>query len=62
MRLGASRSVGNAGRVLITLGSLVAGMLFARVVYAKKIDKRYVRLKGCGDAFLNDLLPFSGAT
>lgn len=48
--------------LLITLGSIVAGMLFARVVYAKRIDKTYVRLKGCGDAFLNDLPPFNGAS
>ena len=35
--------------VLVLLGSIVAGMLFARVVYANRIDKTYVRLKGCGD-------------
>jgi hypothetical protein len=46
--------------MLIVLGSIVAGMLFARVVYAKRIDKIYVRLKGCGDPFLDSLPPFTG--
>lgn len=65
MSIGAASPLGIWGMlvgVLVTLGSLVAGMLFARVVYAKRIDKAYVRLKGCGDAFLNDLPPFSGAS
>jgi hypothetical protein len=46
--------------VLIMLGAIVAGMVFARIVYAKRIDKTYVRLKGCEAPFLNSLPPFPG--
>ena len=45
--------------VLLILAAVLCG-LFARVVYAQKIDKEYVRLKGCGNPFLNSLPPFSG--
>jgi len=45
---------------LLILGSLIGGLIFARIVYAKKIDTSYVRLKGCGSAFLDSLPPFSG--
>lgn len=65
MSVGAASPLGFWGMlagVLVTLGALVAGMLFARVVYAKRIDKTYVRLKGCGEPFLNGLPPFSGTT
>jgi hypothetical protein len=44
--------------VLVMLGSIAAGMIFARIVYAKRIDESYVRLKGCGAPFLNSLPPF----
>jgi hypothetical protein len=46
--------------VLLILGSVIGGLIFARIVYAKKIDKIYVRLKGCGIVFLDSLPPFSG--
>jgi hypothetical protein len=46
--------------ILLILASIIAGMIFARVVYAKKIDKTYVRLKGCGAAFLDSLPQFTG--
>jgi hypothetical protein len=46
--------------VLVMVGSIVWGMIFSRVVYAKRIDKSYVRLKGCGAPFLDPLPPFSG--
>jgi hypothetical protein len=45
---------------LIMFGSIVAGTVFSRIVYAKRIDKSYVRLKGCGAAFLRSLPPFRG--
>jgi hypothetical protein len=46
--------------ILLVLVSIIAGMIFARVVYAKKIDKTYVRLKGCGTDFLDSLPQFTG--
>jgi hypothetical protein len=46
--------------ILAILVSIIVGMIFARVVYAKKIDKSYVRLKGCGVAFLDSLPQFTG--
>ena len=46
--------------ILAILVSIIVGMIFGRVVYAKKIDKTYVRLKGCGVAFLDSLPQFTG--
>ena len=46
--------------VLLILGSSMAGRIFARIVYARKIDKTHIYLKGCGTAFLDSLPPFSG--
>ena len=46
--------------LFVTMGSVVASMIYARVVYAKRIDASYVRLKGCGQAFLESLPPFPG--
>lgn len=46
--------------ILTILVSIIASIIFARVVYAKKIDKTYVRLKGCGVAFLDSLPQFTG--
>lgn len=45
--------------MLLILGSIIGGLIFARTVYSKGIDKTYVRLKGCGNAFLDSLPPFS---
>lgn len=42
------------------LGSLIAGPLLARIVVPVRIDTDYVRLKGCGDAFLAGLPTFPG--
>jgi hypothetical protein len=41
-----------------TLGSIIAGMVISRIVYPKRIDDRYVQLKGCGEAFLAGLPEF----
>jgi len=46
--------------ILAILVSIIAGMIFGRIVYAKKIDKTYVRLKGCGVDFLDSLPQFTG--
>jgi hypothetical protein len=46
--------------VLLAFVSILAGVRLARIVYAQRIDRSYVRLKGCGPAFLDALPPFSG--
>ena len=51
---------GAALGLLVILGSVVGGLIFTRIVYAKRIDKSYVRLKGCGMAFLTSLPAFPG--
>jgi hypothetical protein len=52
-----SLAVAAAVGALVTLGGAIAGIVMARVVYAQKIDKNYVWLKGCGDPFLDSLPP-----
>ena len=42
--------------ILVFFLSIILSMIFARIVYPKRIDKTYVRLKGCGSEFL-DALP-----
>ena len=44
--------------VLLVVGSIIVGMAMGRVVYAVRIDKDYVRLKGCGEPFLETLPDF----
>jgi hypothetical protein len=39
------------------LATIIVCMILARIVYAKRIDKEYVRLKGCGAEFLDSLPP-----
>ena len=46
-----------AAGVAAFLGAILAGIIAARVVYAKKIDKDLVWLKGCGAEFLDSLPP-----
>jgi hypothetical protein len=61
--LGSGSSGGGAEAlvgILTILAAIIVSMIFARVVYAKKIDKTYVRLKGCGVAFLDSLPQFTG--
>jgi hypothetical protein len=43
---------------LATLGSIITGMIMSRIVYARRIDDRYVQLKGCGEPFLAQLPQF----
>ncbi len=45
---------------LLILGSIIEGLIGGRIVYARKIDKNYVCLKGCGLAFLDSLPSSSG--
>jgi hypothetical protein len=46
--------------ILLILAGLLWGIIVGRVVYAKRIDRAYVRLKGCGVPFLESLPPFEG--
>ena len=61
--LGAASSAGVWGvlvGVLVMLGAIVFGMVAGRVVVPTRIDKTYVRLKGCGEPYLETLPPFPG--
>lgn len=48
------------GGVLLILVGVVVSSSVTRILRAKRIDARYVRLKGCGAAFLDSVPPFSG--
>ena len=37
--------------------AMIAGVLLARIVYATKIDDHFIRLRGCGEAFLANFPP-----
>lgn len=52
-------SVAVIGMILF-LGAVVAGILVARVLQPERIDKDFIRLKGCGQAFLDTLPQFYG--
>jgi hypothetical protein len=58
---GFSTSLGGWGAltgVFVMLTAIVAGSVMSRIVYAVRIDKDYVRLKGCGEPFLETLPEF----
>jgi len=63
MYIGAASAAG-IGAVLfgtlVILGSIIFGMVAGRVVTPTRIDDRYVRLKGCGEAYLDTLPDFPG--
>ncbi len=46
--------------ILTIVASIMWGLVFGRIVYAKRIDLLYVRLRGCGVEFLDSLPPFPG--
>ena len=46
--------------VLVFLGTIIAGLFMARVLYPEHIDKVYARMKGCGEGFLAELPDFNG--
>jgi hypothetical protein len=48
--------------IFATAGCVIAGLLISRIVYAKRIDDRYVQLRGCGEAFLAELPEFRPGT
>jgi hypothetical protein len=39
--------------ILLILATVITGIVMSRIVYANHIDDRYVRLKGCGEPFLD---------
>jgi hypothetical protein len=43
--------------LLVLLVSILVGINMARIVYAQKIEKSHVWLKGCGAEFLDSLPP-----
>jgi len=49
-----------AGVVMLVL--MVTGVVLSRIVVARRIDDRYVRLKGCGPEFLDSLPPLQPGT
>lgn len=44
--------------LLATFAAIITGMILSRIVYPRRIDDRYVQLKGCGEAFLAELPQF----
>ena len=46
--------------IFVILGAIIFGMIAGRVLTATRIDDRYVRLKGCGEAYLDTLPEFPG--
>jgi hypothetical protein len=44
--------------LLAMLGCIITGMILSRIVYARRIDDRYVQLNGCGEPFLAELPEF----
>lgn len=44
--------------ILGILACVIVGLFMARVVYAKRIDDKYVQLKGCGEPYLDALPEF----
>ena len=48
------------GGFIVMLVAVVVSTSVTRILRAKRIDARYVRLKGCGTAFLDSMPPFAG--
>jgi hypothetical protein len=44
--------------LVVLLGAIIVGIVMGRIVYPVRIDKDYVRLKGCGEPFLATLPEF----
>jgi len=61
--VGAASPLGGFGALIglvIVIGSIIVGMMYGRIVYAARIDADHVRLKGCGEPFLQSLPNFPG--
>jgi hypothetical protein len=46
--------------VLVAFAGVLTGLFGARLLYAKRIDKTHLYLKGCGGEFLDSLPEFDG--
>ena len=44
--------------LLAMLACIITGMFMSRIIYARRIDDRYVKLQGCGEPFLAQLPEF----
>jgi hypothetical protein len=58
--VGNGEAAGIGGGVLLMLVAVLVSMNAARILRPKRIDDQYVRLKGCGVAFLDSIPPFAG--
>lgn len=50
----------SVGGILLILVAVLVSMRVTPILRARRIDSEYVRLKGCGAAFLDSLPPFAG--
>lgn len=55
-----NNGLGVAGGMLILLVALLVSVSATRILRPKRIDAQYVRLKGCGSAFLDSMPQFPG--
>ena len=53
-------SWGSSIAAILIIAAIVGGIVFGRIVYPTRIDKEYVRLRGCGADFLDSLPAFRG--
>jgi hypothetical protein len=53
-------SAGVGGGMLVMLAAILVSVFVSRILRANRIDARYIRLKGCGSAFLDSMPPFPG--
>jgi hypothetical protein len=49
-----------AGGLLLILTAALVSTSVTRILRPKRIDAEYIRLKGCGPAFLDSMPPFAG--
>jgi hypothetical protein len=52
--------IGVLGGLLLILLAAIVSTIVTRILRPKRIDAQYVRLKGCGPAFLDSMPPFAG--
>ncbi|MGH8294687.1 MAG: hypothetical protein ACRETZ_04185 [Steroidobacteraceae bacterium] len=51
---------GMSAGILLILVALLVGVSVVRILRPNRIDAQYIRLKGCGSAFLDSMPPFRG--
>lgn len=60
MGITGTKGLAVGGGLLLILVALLVSANVSRIVRANRIDAQYVRLKGCGPAFLDSMPPFAG--